>query len=54
MADAATYVVELLVGLGCFFGAAATVRQPRVRWLGLVLAVAGCAAVVHAAVELSR
>ena len=54
MADAATYVVELLVGLGCLVGAAATIRQARLRWLGIVLAVAGIAAIVHAVVELSR
>ncbi len=53
MADAATYVVELLVRLGCFFGAAATVRQPRLRWLGMALAVAGLAAIVHAVWELA-
>jgi hypothetical protein len=53
MADAATYVVELLVGLGCLVGAAVTIRQPRLRWLGVVLAVAGIAAVVHAVVELA-
>ena len=54
MADAGTYVVELLVGLGCLAGAAATVRQPRLRWLGVVLALAGGAAVVHAVAGLSR
>jgi len=53
MADAATYVVELLVGLGCLVGAAVTIRQPRLRWLGVVLAVAGLAATLHAVVELS-
>ena len=54
MADTATSVVELLVGLGCLVGGAATVRQQRLRWLGIVLAVAGVAAIVHAVVELSR
>ena len=47
-----TYVTELLVGLGCMVAAVATARTPRLRWLALVLGVAGVAAVVHAIVEL--
>ena len=53
MADAATSIVELLVGIGCLVGAVATIRHPRLRWLGIVLAVAGIVAVVHAVAELA-
>ena len=52
MARALTYVVELLVGLGCLVAAAATLRDSRLRWIGVVLLVAGVAAIVHALVEL--
>jgi hypothetical protein len=52
MAGALTYVVELLVGLGCLVAGAATVRGARNRWVGVVLVVAGAAAIVHALVEL--
>jgi hypothetical protein len=52
MANAATYIVELLVGLGCLVGGAATIRQARLRWVGVVLAVAGATAIVHALAEL--
>jgi len=52
MAGALTYVVELLVGLGCLVAGAATVRGARTRWVGVVLVVAGAAAIVHALVEL--
>jgi hypothetical protein len=52
MAEGATYIVELLVGLGCLIAGAATLRGPRARWVGIVLLVAGVAAIVHALVEL--
>lgn len=52
MARAPTYVVELLVGLGCLVAGAATLRGTRARWAGVVLGVAGVAAIVHALVEL--
>lgn len=52
MARALTYVVELLVGLGCLFAGAATLRRRRTRWLGVVLVAAGIAATAHALVEL--
>jgi hypothetical protein len=47
MATDATYIVELLVGLGCLVGGAATIRG-RLRWLGIVLVTAGATAIVHA------
>ena len=53
MGQTLTYVIELLVGLGCFVAAVATARTPRLRWLALVLGVAGIAAIVHAIVELA-
>ena len=53
MAGALTYVVELLVGLGCLAAAAATLRGSRTRWLGVLLLVAGVAAIVHAIAELA-
>ena len=52
MAGALTYVIELLVGLGCLIAGAATLRSQRTRWLGVVLIVAGIAAIAHAVVEL--
>jgi hypothetical protein len=48
MAGAMTYVVELLVGLGCLIGGAATLQPSRMRWVGMILIVAGVAAIVHA------
>jgi peptidoglycan/LPS O-acetylase OafA/YrhL len=53
MGQTLTYVTELLVGLGCLAAAVATTRGPRLRWLALVLGVAGVAAIVHAIVELA-
>ena len=53
MGQTLTYVTELLVGLGCLVAAVATARGPRLRWLALVLVVAGVAAIVHAVVELA-
>jgi uncharacterized membrane protein len=52
MTRALTYVVELLVGLGCLIAGAASFRGSGTRWLGVVLLVAGIAAIVHALVEL--
>lgn len=48
-----TYLVELSVGLGCLAGAAMAWRLPRVRWLTIVLGMAGLTAVLHAAVALT-
>jgi uncharacterized membrane protein len=52
MARALTYVVELLVGLGCLIAGATSVWGRRTQWVGVVLLVAGIAAIVHAVVEL--
>ena len=53
MGQTLTYVTELLVGLACVIAGAATARSPRLRWLALVLGVAGVAAIVHAIAELA-
>jgi hypothetical protein len=53
MGQTLTDVTELLVGLGCVVAAVATARSPRLRWLALVLGVAGVAAIVHAIAELA-
>jgi hypothetical protein len=53
MGQSLTYVTELAVGIGCVVAAVATARSHRLRWLALVLAVAGAAAIVHAIVELA-
>jgi hypothetical protein len=52
MGQSLTYITELAVGLGCVVAAVATARSRRMRWLALVLAVAGSTAIVHAIVEL--
>jgi peptidoglycan/LPS O-acetylase OafA/YrhL len=52
MGQTLTYVTELLVGLGCLSAAVASARSPRLRWLALVLGVAGVAAIVHAIADL--
>lgn len=52
MGRALTYLTELAVGIGCVVAAVATSRTPRTRWLALVLAVAGAAAIVHALARL--
>ena len=53
MGQSLTYVTELAVGLACVVAAVATSRSRRLRWLAIVLAVAGAAAIVHAIVELA-
>jgi len=53
MGETLTDVIELAVGLGCLGAAAATARVQRLRWLAVVLALAGVAAIVHAIVELT-
>ena len=51
MARNATYAIEIAVGAACLgAGAGAWRRMP---WLGVVLLVAGLAAVIHGAVALA-
>jgi len=52
MSQTVTHVIELAVGLGCVIAAIPALRQRRLRWLGVVLLVAGAAAVVHATARL--
>ena len=52
MDETLTYGVELAVGLGCVAAAVPALRARRLRWLGALLLVAGCAAIVHAAFRL--
>ena len=47
-----TYAIELAVGLGCVGAAVPALRTRRLRWLGIVLLVAGAAAIAHAAFQL--
>jgi hypothetical protein len=50
-ADLFTDLTEIAVGVGCLVSAPYAWR--RARWLGVLLAVAGLAAVVHAVVSLA-
>jgi hypothetical protein len=53
--SAATYVIELLVGVGCLCLAAPLWRRPRFfRAVAVLFAFAGLLAVAHALVELAR
>ena len=53
MSGDVTYWIELAVGAGCLAAAAGALRAGgRTRWVGLVLVVAGVAAVAHALVAL--
>jgi hypothetical protein len=47
-----TYAIELAVGLGCVAAAVPALRTRRLRWLGVVLLVAGGAAIAHATYRL--
>ena len=47
-----TYAIELAVGLGCVAAAVPVLRTRRLRWLAIVLLVAGGAAIAHAAFRL--
>lgn len=47
-----TYAIELAVGLGCVAAAVPVLQTRRLRWLAIVLLVAGGAAIAHAAFRL--
>ena len=51
--DAATYAIELAVGLVTLIGGVAVGRGSGPRWLAWALAVAGVAACAHALAELA-
>jgi hypothetical protein len=52
MGDAATWVIEAAVGVACLLGVRPLRRIERLRWLAVVLALAGCAAIAHATLGL--
>ena len=49
-----TYAIEVAVGLACVVSALGLRRRRRFRWLAILLAVAGMAAIVHGILELVR
>ena len=52
MSDVLTNAIEAVVGACCLAAAVGAWRLPGLRWVAGVLAVAGLAALVHAAVQL--
>jgi hypothetical protein len=52
MSDVVTYGIEAAVGVCCILAAASAWRRSSLRWLAAVFAVAGLAALVHAASRL--
>jgi hypothetical protein len=52
VSDALTYGIEAAVGVCCILGAASAWRRPSLRWLSVVFATAGLAALLHAASRL--
>jgi len=50
--ETVTWAIELGVGIACLVIATATLRAPRLRWIGVALAIAGLAAAGHATVQL--
>jgi uncharacterized membrane protein len=54
VSDAVTYAIEVGVGLACLASAISLRRSSRPRWLAILLAAAGLAAIVHGVAELAR
>jgi hypothetical protein len=52
MGETVTWAIEAAVGAACLLGVVPLWRTERLRWLAAVLALAGCAAIVHAALGL--
>jgi hypothetical protein len=52
VSDALTYGIEAAVGVCCLVAAAGAWRRASLRWLGVVFAIAGLAALLHAASRL--
>jgi hypothetical protein len=52
VSDALTYGIEAAVGVCCLVAAARAWPRESLRWLGVVFAVAGLAALLHAASRL--
>lgn len=53
VSDAVTYAIEVGVGLACL-ASAVGLRRSSLRWLAILLAVAGVAAIAHGVAELVR
>ena len=53
MSDVVTYGIEAAVGVACLAAASGLRRRPGLRLVAVILAVAGVAAVVHAAISLT-
>jgi hypothetical protein len=54
MSDAVTYAIEVGVGLACVASVVGSRGQRRLRWLAILLAVAGLVAIAHGTLELVR
>ncbi|MEX0742929.1 MAG: hypothetical protein WD248_01075 [Actinomycetota bacterium] len=54
MSEAVTYAIEVGVGLACVASAVGLRRTRRLRWLAILLAVAGLVAIAHGVLELAR
>jgi hypothetical protein len=52
VSDALTYGIEAAVGVCCIVAAASAWRRSSLRWLAVVFAAAGLAALLHAASQL--
>jgi len=52
VSDALTYGIEAAVGVCCMVAAASAWRRSSLRWLAVVFAAAGLAALLHAASQL--
>jgi hypothetical protein len=52
--EAATWVIELGVGLACLLVAGLALGNPRMRVIGVLLLIAGIAAAGHATIQLVR
>jgi hypothetical protein len=53
MSDVVTYGIEAAIGVGCLVAAYGLRRRPGLRWVAVLLTIAGVAAVVHAAISLT-
>jgi len=52
VSDVVTYGIEAAVGVCCVLAAASAWRRSSLRWLAVVFAAAGLAALLHAASQL--
>jgi len=54
VSDAVTYAIEVGVGFACVASSVGLRRQRHLRWLSILLAIAGLVAIAHGIVELAR